>query len=47
MGVVAQTAEMIFGLNVLELDGIGCGLLQGCAGSQCQDLSRVVVTEVV
>ena len=37
---------MIFGLNLLELDGIGCGLLQGCAGLQGQDLGRVVVTEV-
>ena len=47
MGVVAQTAEMIFGLNVLELDGVGCSLLQGFAGLQGQDLGRVVVTKVV
>ena len=28
-GVVVQTAEVIFGLNLLELDGVGRGLLQG------------------
>ena len=46
MGVVVQTAEVIVRLNALELDRVGCGLLQGCAGLQGQDLGRVVVTEV-
>ncbi len=47
MGVVVNAAKVIFRLNVLELDGVGRGLLQGFAGLQGQDLGRVVVTEVV
>ena len=47
VGVVVYVAKVIFRLNVLELDGVGCSLLQGFAGLQGQDLGRVVVTEVV
>ena len=47
MGVVVYVAKVIFRLNVLELDGVGCSLLHGFAGLQGQDLGRVVVTEVV
>ena len=47
MGVVVYVAKVIFRLNVLELNGVGRGLLQGFAGLQGQDLGRVVVTEVV
>ena len=47
MGVVVNAAEVIARLNVLELDVIVRGLLQGFAGLQGQDLGCVVVTEVV